>query len=558
MATITSVASGNWSVAGTWDSGVPVDGDSVVIASGHEVVFDVDQSGFANGINGLTITGAFVASTTTGSYYLKMKGNVTGAGTMTAGSSGTPYPVDCEFTILLNGAYSMQLSASGAYQLWCSEPTTKSVKLSANEAAGQTVLSVDADITAETNHWKSGAILRIDDIGGGDTEQNTFVSATANEITIGTAIDSAIVAGAWVHLISRNIKILGVSTASGSGINGGTSGFISAEMRLLLFGVNGGTGHTITGTLSGNGYGVNYGTGHTIAGTLSGNSGGVNQGTGHTITGTVSGNSTGVAYGTGHTITGTVSGNTNGVNQGTGHTITGTVSGNTNGVNQGTGHTITGTVSGNSTGVNQSAALLVNATLSGNTYDINTSVVTAYNTLFGSTTENYLYANLSTYSESLDHDQVAGAFKAWTKGGVTTSVATPVPTGLTASYQIALENASSEGFFKKHLNVPAGKTISLTLHLRKTASMTYLPRAYVHELVVEPISDATGVLHTFTMTDSVDTWESDTYEYTNSAAYDVQLDVTFVGMNATGYVYGQVVDTFAGGGISKARLLGGV
>ena len=32
MATITSVSSGNWSAPGTWDTGVPADGDDVVIA----------------------------------------------------------------------------------------------------------------------------------------------------------------------------------------------------------------------------------------------------------------------------------------------------------------------------------------------------------------------------------------------------------------------------------------------------------------------------------------------------------------------------------------------
>lgn len=62
MATITSVGSGNWSAAGTWDAGVPADNDTVVIAAGHAVTFDVDQSGFANGIAGLTITGHVAAA----------------------------------------------------------------------------------------------------------------------------------------------------------------------------------------------------------------------------------------------------------------------------------------------------------------------------------------------------------------------------------------------------------------------------------------------------------------------------------------------------------------
>ncbi len=41
MATRTSVKSGLWSAADTWDTGVPVNGDTVVIAAGHNVIYDV-------------------------------------------------------------------------------------------------------------------------------------------------------------------------------------------------------------------------------------------------------------------------------------------------------------------------------------------------------------------------------------------------------------------------------------------------------------------------------------------------------------------------------------
>ena len=50
MATITSVGTGAWSASGTWDSGVPADGDDVVIAAGHTITFDVDQSAFVTGV----------------------------------------------------------------------------------------------------------------------------------------------------------------------------------------------------------------------------------------------------------------------------------------------------------------------------------------------------------------------------------------------------------------------------------------------------------------------------------------------------------------------------
>ena len=66
MATRYAVGSGNWSnTSSVWsdtDGGspgsyVPVDNDTVVICAGVSVKMDVDQSGFANGIAGLTIRG---------------------------------------------------------------------------------------------------------------------------------------------------------------------------------------------------------------------------------------------------------------------------------------------------------------------------------------------------------------------------------------------------------------------------------------------------------------------------------------------------------------------
>ena len=68
MATITSNASGNWSVGATWVGGaVPLDGDAVVIAAGHSILMDVDQSAFT-GLFTVTISGD---ATTPGMLYWK-------------------------------------------------------------------------------------------------------------------------------------------------------------------------------------------------------------------------------------------------------------------------------------------------------------------------------------------------------------------------------------------------------------------------------------------------------------------------------------------------------
>lgn len=100
MATRTSVGTGAWGTAGTWDTGIPADGDDVVIAAGHTVTFNVDQSAFTTGI-GLTITGTLTHTTTTGTYCLfaKTGASITGAGTWNIGTSGTPIPFAAKHTI---------------------------------------------------------------------------------------------------------------------------------------------------------------------------------------------------------------------------------------------------------------------------------------------------------------------------------------------------------------------------------------------------------------------------------------------------------------------------
>lgn len=80
MATITSAKSGNWGTTSTWVGGVvPTNGDSAIIAEGHQVMFNVDQSGFANGLTGLTINGILYWNNA-GVTCLKMNGNITGTG----------------------------------------------------------------------------------------------------------------------------------------------------------------------------------------------------------------------------------------------------------------------------------------------------------------------------------------------------------------------------------------------------------------------------------------------------------------------------------------------
>jgi len=103
MATKTSVGSGLWSAAGTWDAGVPADNDVVVIAAGHTVEFNVDQSAFPNGIAGITITGTLKLTRTAGTYCLKIKAetSISGVGTFDCGTVSDQIPFNVKFALLM-------------------------------------------------------------------------------------------------------------------------------------------------------------------------------------------------------------------------------------------------------------------------------------------------------------------------------------------------------------------------------------------------------------------------------------------------------------------------
>lgn len=401
MATRTSVGSGRWSDAATWDTGVPADGDTAVIAAGHTVIFDADQSAFATGVI-LTINGTLQAATDlrvsgddnatiaanaitgltravmtasdslgqaadtsvrsifasvvddggghwhidiyketgrttliahtgditadgdyaltadggsgvggtltvanwatiaadtdielSGYYYWKNgAGDVTfgASGVWAVGSSGTAYPQHCKFVANLNGAREITMSDRTGCVLWyCSEPSTRYVKLSGAEAAGQTELSVDTDVTGESSCWFVGAEVRIDDADTSDSELRTISGVAAGAITVSAGLTNAKITGAYVILITRNVRVIG-HTGTGRCFYHGTGSVLGAEIRPASGGdgVYSGSGHTISGIVSGCTYGVYYAGLTFVGATLATNitnvvASGVNQGQVHLV-----------------------------------------------------------------------------------------------------------------------------------------------------------------------------------------------------------------------------------------------------------------------------------
>jgi hypothetical protein len=111
MPTFTSVKSGYWNDPTVWDqNAVPANGDSVVVAAGHTVIFNVDQSSFATGLAGLTINGTLKIpskdedSSMPDFVCLKVNANIAGSGSLLIGSQTNPIDYPQTATILINGS----------------------------------------------------------------------------------------------------------------------------------------------------------------------------------------------------------------------------------------------------------------------------------------------------------------------------------------------------------------------------------------------------------------------------------------------------------------------
>lgn len=534
MATSTFTTAGVnnlWSNAANWSAGVPANSDTAVIPVGQTCEFDADQSGFAAGVT-VQLAGTLEASTTAGSYVLKLAANMTGSGTFKAGTSTTVfYPDDCVFQV--SRGTNEVTAGSMTLGIFCSEPAVKWVKLTAQAAIGATTLYVDTDLTPYVNHWKANNLIRVCDVNyGNDNEERTISSITSTTIVITSGLTAQKEVGAYVALVSRNVKIVG-SAATGNAINGGTGGKINAEIRTAAVGVNVGTSHAVGGTVSNCPIGFSGSSnGHNLSGLM------------------LVGNTIGVSSGLGASIASClIAGNSNGFSSSIGAIIDSTtiITGNNSGLATCNTFRLFGTtITGNANGVDRSSVNAYNATF-GNTNDLVSGQNSFfYNCMFSGTTEDANYntaaVNIANFVESINHDQVAGAFKAWTRGGIVTKTASPAPTGYDYSYDHACESATYYVFQNFTITVPAGGGLVVQCEMRKDASMSYLPRVWILLPGVEPFISGSPSYEAI-MTNSVDTWETLVLVYANSTTAPVTVTVRTVAQNATGHVYTYPINT---------------
>lgn len=389
-----------WSNVANWDTGVPVSGDAAVIPAGQTCVFDVDQSGFASGLLSLTINGLLDASTAAGAYYLKMAGNITAAtagGILRAGSSGTPYPSGCTFTIFMNGNFQILCVSDHklTLQLYCYDPPIRYARLisATSKAITSITLSTITTIGCTSHGYSVGNTIFLHGILGTielntvfevatvpdvdsftirwpetnvTVDSSTFTayvsgglvcpqtaeasSSTAIEIDQDVSADAEWTrAGALVRIDNINktlqseqytissVSLTAITLSSGltnAKLSGSFATLVTRNIKILS-----------SATAISNGI-IRYSSGSIIRAEIRpGNTttNGIQDAVGATLSGAISSCASGVSAGSGHTISGVITGCATGILNSTDVVFSGLVSGCTNDLNGVNG--LTGTAS---------------------------------------------------------------------------------------------------------------------------------------------------------------------------------------------------------------------
>lgn len=546
MPTKTSVGSGLWSAAGTWDAGVPVNNDTVVIASGHTVEFDVDTSTFANGIAGITINGTLKLTRNAGTYYLKL-GNyvISGQGLVDAGTAISPIPSTTKHSIIGgNGFCFIGNSGSGlSFSCFAAEPVIKFVRLTETAPIGTTVLKVDQSVIGDL--WAVGDhIIVADFLKAPATAQDyetRFIASggiSSGTITLTVGLSAQKEVGAYIILVSRNVKVYGGASLF--------QNFTMADKRIVIGGGNFGSVTTGNSAIFYKCFGI-------IA------TGGVFNAA-YSLTSYTDRSSFKNCVFTGFS-------NYCFINDSALTADNCVIVGLRSCFSFPCGVVISNSLFASISNVIVSAPDLtfLNCLFTGNKWvvyigqlgkfisctfyqnqlDCYGGMVKAYNTSF----ETYdvvldpslaVYAPLYgplTYNESIDDGGVPGAYCAWTTGAVSIFQSLVIPDGFTKAMKTTFRDGRYPGYWQREVVVGSGASLNIKMHLRKDVSMSYLPNIVIFDKRgIDAILGGVP-LNTFTMTNSIDTWESDVYTYTNTGAEDVTLVIRVQGMNATGNMY---------------------
>lgn len=510
MATRTSVGSGLWSAPGTWNTGVPVDGDSFVVAAGHTVTFDADQSSMPTGMAEGTINGTLQASEVAGAYVLKWTGTITvgSGGKLRVGTSeAVPYPATCSMLFQASSASRITSATAGNVLIYCSCPTYRTARLTAPAGIGDTVLSVDTDLRGD---WVDGQTVYISDIDSGvDVEARTIAvgGVAASTLTVTVSLASAKLAGAYLILGSRNVRMTG-SGSTALGLFYTCVGVQVAAQIDSTYTVEyaGNRNVFLRGAVTFNGSGTLMISRESVMIELRGVHGGLSGQIGVGIPfGKLSGAH---LFGWSHATYGTVI------------------------------EADKTLITGCANGINRAAGTLTSCLFIGNSSDSGGGTsypLTLYNTTMGLPGAGFAWD--STIIQSFDHAGSAGAFRARTLGGLVSDTAAVVVTGRPRSYQHACASATYPCWHQREITVDAGRQLRARVWLRHEAGV-----AVVAQLVLptdDPLLDAAATAEdTFDASAlAADTWHEDVLVWTNTATYPQQILLRFLATAASGYAY---------------------
>jgi hypothetical protein len=200
----------------------------------------------------------------------------------------------------------------------------------------------------------------------------------------------------------------------------------------------------------------------------------------------------------------------------------------------------TTTISNSSYGCSTATCIFRGTTFQDNAKDIlDPFNCVCYNVAFGSVDIDYTLANLKRYSytKSVDHDGVTGAFKALTKGGIIEKNTETKPTGKDWSLNLKPVSTVDPAYIEKQLTLAPGETLTLNIWIKKDAAMAYLPWVAIIDSQNDTLYNPdAAALDIFTMANNT-YWQTDTLTYTNNTSYDKEIIVRVVAMNGSGNVY---------------------
>jgi len=240
MPTFTSVKSGYWSDPTVWDqNAVPANGDSVTVAAGHTVTFNVDQSSFTTGLAGLTINGTLKIPSQAedlsmpNTVVLKVNANIAGSGSFIIGSPTQPITHPQLVRILVNGTITV-----ATFNCYGEQRSPLWDYLAQDAAAGSTTIVL-----------QNGLPLRTGDqiaIGRSDISGYWTESATARGLHTVASYNSA------TKTVTLNEAL--THARSGTGVRACLVILLSRQIVISKYGANNvtllsGSGRTIQGVL---------------------------------------------------------------------------------------------------------------------------------------------------------------------------------------------------------------------------------------------------------------------------------------------------------------------